>query len=176
MNWEAIGAIGEILGALGVVITLAYLATQIQQNTLTSKVESKLTAANMNSEFLDLLILHPELQQLWIKGRRGEKMETEEYIRFSNMALKSFTFFSAGHFQYRLNALEPGEWAEIYSIILYNLRGPGIQHWWNSTGRFFFSPLIVDFIDDEIAKINNGETHFDYDPRENPYGNAPDAV
>ena len=43
MNWEAIGAIGEILGALGVVITLAYLATQIQQNTLTSKVESKVS-------------------------------------------------------------------------------------------------------------------------------------
>ncbi|MDA1372383.1 MAG: hypothetical protein O2971_16680 [Proteobacteria bacterium] len=30
MNWEAIGAIGEILGAFAVVATLVYLATQIR--------------------------------------------------------------------------------------------------------------------------------------------------
>jgi len=33
MNWEAIGAIGEILGALAVFVTLIYLAVQIKQNT-----------------------------------------------------------------------------------------------------------------------------------------------
>jgi hypothetical protein len=33
MNWEAIGAIGEIMGVLAVVATLGYLAVQIKQNT-----------------------------------------------------------------------------------------------------------------------------------------------
>jgi hypothetical protein len=33
MNWEAIGAIGEVAGAAGVVATLIYLAVQIRQNT-----------------------------------------------------------------------------------------------------------------------------------------------
>ena len=32
MNWEAIGAIGELLGALAVVVSLLYLAVQIRQN------------------------------------------------------------------------------------------------------------------------------------------------
>ena len=30
MNWEAIGAVGEIIGALAVVVSLIYLATQIR--------------------------------------------------------------------------------------------------------------------------------------------------
>ena len=30
MNWEAIGALGEIVGALAVVLTLAYLAIQVR--------------------------------------------------------------------------------------------------------------------------------------------------
>ena len=30
MDWEAIGAVGEIVGAAGVLVTLAYLATQIK--------------------------------------------------------------------------------------------------------------------------------------------------
>ena len=32
MNWDAIGAISEILAAIVVVITLIYLAKQIRQN------------------------------------------------------------------------------------------------------------------------------------------------
>ena len=32
MNWEAIGAIGEISGALAVVLTLLYLARQISES------------------------------------------------------------------------------------------------------------------------------------------------
>ncbi len=33
MNWEAIGAIGEVVGGIGVIVTLGYLAVQIRQNT-----------------------------------------------------------------------------------------------------------------------------------------------
>jgi len=33
MHWEAIAAIGEVVGALGVVASLGYLAIQIRQNT-----------------------------------------------------------------------------------------------------------------------------------------------
>ncbi len=33
MNWDALGAIGEMVGALAVVITLVYLSLQVRQNT-----------------------------------------------------------------------------------------------------------------------------------------------
>lgn len=32
MNWDALGAIGEIIGAFAVVITLIYVAAQMRQN------------------------------------------------------------------------------------------------------------------------------------------------
>ena len=32
MNWEAMGAIGEVVGAAGVIITVIYLALQVRQN------------------------------------------------------------------------------------------------------------------------------------------------
>ncbi len=37
MNWEALGAIGEVGGAVAVVFTLGYLAAQIRQNTRTTQ-------------------------------------------------------------------------------------------------------------------------------------------
>ena len=33
MNWEAVGATGEVVGAVAVLITLVYFAAQIRQNT-----------------------------------------------------------------------------------------------------------------------------------------------
>ena len=33
MNWDALGAIGEIIGAIAVVITLGFLAIQIRYST-----------------------------------------------------------------------------------------------------------------------------------------------
>ncbi len=39
MNWDAIGATGEIVGAAAVVVTLFYLAIQIKQSTAVSKAD-----------------------------------------------------------------------------------------------------------------------------------------
>ena len=33
MNWDAVGAIAELAGAMGVILSLVYLAVQIRQNT-----------------------------------------------------------------------------------------------------------------------------------------------
>ena len=46
MNWEAAGAIAEIVGAAAVVITLVYLAVQFRQNALSQRatVEQQIAA------------------------------------------------------------------------------------------------------------------------------------
>jgi len=35
MNWEAVGALGELIGALVVIITLVYIAIQVLASTAT---------------------------------------------------------------------------------------------------------------------------------------------
>jgi hypothetical protein len=49
VNWEAIGAIGEVLGAAAVVATLGYLAVQIRKKSRAVKnsaAQSMLSEAN----------------------------------------------------------------------------------------------------------------------------------
>jgi hypothetical protein len=50
MNWQAIGAIGEIGGAVAVLVSLIYLATQIRQNTkmMRSSAKQELTISTQN--------------------------------------------------------------------------------------------------------------------------------
>ncbi len=49
MNWEAIGAIGEVLGAAGVIASLVYLAVQIRQNTRSTRRASARQTGEMNA-------------------------------------------------------------------------------------------------------------------------------
>jgi len=50
MNWEAIGAVGELLGAAAVFLSLLYLAVQIKANTKSSETASR---QNVAIEFRD---------------------------------------------------------------------------------------------------------------------------
>ena len=50
MNWEAIGAVGEILGAIAVLVTLIYLATQIKQHTLATRAVTNSAYAEAGRE------------------------------------------------------------------------------------------------------------------------------
>ncbi len=75
MNWEAIGAIGELIGAIGVILTLGYLAFQIRQNTqqLAQNERSSIAAAVYSSatvlrENRKSVFENPEITEMWLKG------------------------------------------------------------------------------------------------------------
>ena len=58
MDWDALGAIAELAGALGVIASLIYLGTQIRHNTRASSVEAKLATTGMLTEFTYALGRH----------------------------------------------------------------------------------------------------------------------
>ena len=49
MNWEATGAIGEVVGAAGVIASLMYLAVQIRQNTKSVRRASARQSSEKNA-------------------------------------------------------------------------------------------------------------------------------
>lgn len=55
MNWEAIGAVGEIIGAMAVVLSLIYLAIQVRQNSNMARAESRLRVVASYREFSNAL-------------------------------------------------------------------------------------------------------------------------
>ena len=50
MDWEAIGAIGEIIGAIAVLLTIVYLADQIKQNTKAVKAATQQAISDATTE------------------------------------------------------------------------------------------------------------------------------
>lgn len=75
MNIQDLGALGEVVGAIAVVVSLIYLATQIRQNTrqISMSVESARLAAfertvESSNQAREILFTNPEIADLFLRG------------------------------------------------------------------------------------------------------------
>ena len=61
MNWDALGAIAELLGAIAVFLTLAYLAIQVRQNSRGLEEQNKFSAAQIMQSKTDTFMTYCSL-------------------------------------------------------------------------------------------------------------------
>jgi hypothetical protein len=95
----------------------------------------------------------PDLNQLMLKGRKSlDALSPDEYQQFSNMSLKAFWFFSAGHFQFRRGTISESDWFEILAVIRYWVHSPGCAAWWERLGRSMYGNDFVAFIHSELTQ------------------------
>ena len=80
MNWEAIGAMGEIAGALAVVASLLYVAGQIRQSNRLSASESGFAFIAESNRCLEWAST-PEMIDLLAKLRSETELTPHEEIR-----------------------------------------------------------------------------------------------
>ena len=84
MNWEAIGAVGELIGAAAVVLTLVYLSLQMRQNTLMLRSQSRRQVLEGLTTDTERVLLNPHLKAIWKKYLRDEVLsEDEEFDMFA---------------------------------------------------------------------------------------------
>ena len=81
MNWEAIGAVAELLGALGVIATLVYLSIQIRQNTRMMKSTALQSIADTAVGISTTLATDPMLATSLIRAVNDEELEEDEKLR-----------------------------------------------------------------------------------------------
>ena len=97
MNWEAVGAIGEIVGAAAVLATLYYLATQIKiQNRQLQKSNDHAraqTSVNINDQLLDVfdvLMRDSDFVKIYSKGLNNQPLDEFEAVKFSSFITRMF--------------------------------------------------------------------------------------
>lgn len=89
MNWEAIGAIAELLGAAGVILTLAYLAKQIRISNRASKQAAEQHLLDNTNTWVGRLAENNDLSLLWIRGSKNDSSLTEgDWVRFGALCLE----------------------------------------------------------------------------------------
>ena len=83
VSWEAIGAIGEVAGAFGVILTLIYLAIQLRQNTKASQITAVQNSVENSARFSELVAEddHPG-RTFWVGLSNPEELNASEMRKF----------------------------------------------------------------------------------------------
>ncbi|MEM7283339.1 MAG: hypothetical protein AAF438_17110 [Pseudomonadota bacterium] len=79
MNWEAAGAIGEIVGGVAVLVTLIYLAVQVRQAKSQLNLAAYQEAEKLFSEPSNALSASPELAKAIAMASSDKHQDLEEW-------------------------------------------------------------------------------------------------
>ena len=140
MNWEAIGAVGEILGALGVIISLGYLAGQIRGNTRALRRTASHDAVSGLNHWFAEVTRSTEFAATFSRGLEGfGSLSPEEASWFRIMLFQFFKVAEDMHFQYVEGVLDDGQWEGWSFLYGQYLASPGGREYW-ALVRPMFSP------------------------------------
>jgi len=112
VNWEAIGAIGEVVGAVAVVLTLVYLAVQLRQNTNALKTNTWQSIQDAEQRFDEFLSRDHHLLEVWIKGHQDRNSLSEsEQLQFFLLNKQLLDQFQTHHYHYEKGMIDEDLWS-----------------------------------------------------------------
>ena len=143
VNWEAISAIGQIVGALAVVISLIHVAREIRSNARAARMASTETFIR----YLGQLAEHPHLRELYYRGIHNfDSLEGADLVGFSSLMHGAFRNNEEMYHLHAKGHLEEDVWRGWEAVIRDINAYPGVQAWWRSRSHWF-SEKFVKFVD-----------------------------
>ena len=154
INWESIGALAELAGSIGVILTLVYVAAQIKHATVGMRVSAKQEMTRQYGEFADLVIKDVDLVELYSAGNAGKELDPTQRLRYFTMMEKATWQFSSMFFQQCHQQLPPEEWHQAKMLIQRTCTSPGYRKWWSTNGKRY-EPGFADYIDDLQSSVDS---------------------
>ena len=157
MNWEAVGAIAELVAALGVIVSLIYLAKQIGTNSeniaQNTKVLLSNTDMNSNQTILELYgsqTGNRELAELTLRGHLSPNaLNAIEQYQYGFVLLSLFESHQTFYVQFQHGNARPEIWHYYEQRFSDVCALPGAIQWWRKNN----TPFIPEFVNYVNAKI-----------------------
>jgi hypothetical protein len=142
VNWQAIGAMGELVGGIAVILTLLYLAAQIRQNTISNRQTALQTISVQNAEWLSLIVQDEDVARIFRSGQYDlESLENEDAVRYGMLMTQFCRVFDTQYHQYLSGALTEDLWVSSERSIAFVMNRKGSKLWWSRYGNQFSDPF-----------------------------------
>lgn len=165
MTLQDVGNIGELVGAIGVIASLAYLAMQVRQNTHQIESNTRATRAASYQAMIDLissmnlsLSSNPEFTDLMLRARHQvEPLTPAEEIRWRTWVTAMLLQVENVHYQHGAGTLEASRVRVAMPMLDYYMQFPRTRVVW-ATMRDRFEPPFRDEVDAMAARAAQSPT------------------
>jgi hypothetical protein len=147
MSLEDLGNIGEFVAAVGVIISLIYLAVQIRQNTRSLRAGAFQQYRQQSAE-LSRLLAEPDMASVYRTGLDSPgQLTEEERTRFEAMMVFAFNSSENFFLLRKMGLLDDTLWAGGRTAYLrWLLRHDGAREWWRRN-RKMMSPAFCEYLE-----------------------------
>jgi hypothetical protein len=147
MTWDALAAIAGSLGAIGVILTVVYLAIQVRKNTLATHSQTYYLATAALAEMAALIASNRELTHVYRIGMSTPDQSSEdESLQFALIGVSQFRRYENLFYQYRAGLVDEDFWIAHRENILWFFHRPGMQMWWKEK-RLAYSKGFREFLE-----------------------------
>ncbi len=138
MNWEAIGALGEMIGAGAVVTSLIYLAIQIRGRNSEARTAGMHAVSEGFRDSIGSLAEIPHVAKIWIKSNEDPNSLTdEELVQMFAVAQRNFRVWEEAFGLYRNGRLDENIWEGITKQYASFLSHRGFRHVWEFRCEYY---------------------------------------
>ena len=155
MNWDAIGAIAEVVGTIAILMTLVYLAVQMRSANKQRELESFRQNWDGINQCCEMLSQSPERASIVNRGRESlSNLNDDDRLVFEHIHIRMLNTIEAWYLTL-LKTSPPGAYRDqqmdnISSVISYWFDYPGARDIWH-TVKHTFVP-VQQFVDDNISE------------------------
>lgn len=154
VNWRAIGAIGEIAGAIGVILSLVYLGRQIHHQNRESRIQSVNELTRQWNDFLGVLTEHRDLCETWLQGMTSfHDLDPPRLVQFSACIGRLFRIYESLWQHNAEDRLTREMWHGVESAMQDAMSYPGVRAWWPTRAHWYHTAFI-EHIDGRFAEID----------------------
>ena len=144
MNIMELGAIGELVGGIAVVVTLLYLAVQVRQGTVQARQDAVVSAAKQFPIQLCTLTESAENVDLLRNGLRDfDSLPPNEAARFNSLLLGLFSAFASVVDVHRAGLVPIDEFKATEGNFVRFIKTPGGRQWWDQTKGIYPERLVA---------------------------------
>ena len=155
MNWEAIGAVGEVVGAVAVVVTLIYLTVQLRQNTQSAQNASWQSITRQLSDLDVTEAVDPELSTFFkIAEESPEDISPEQYWKFTRLAQPRLGAIEYAYLASKKGTIDDFFWEAIHPYTKHLMRKPGYRKFWMEFKADMYHPDFIEFVDQMIVEMD----------------------
>ncbi|MDH3270193.1 MAG: hypothetical protein OEN56_02600 [Gemmatimonadota bacterium] len=159
---QALGNIGEFVGAIGVVVSLVYLARQMIHNTASVRAASYNSMVENSIRLLEHAFRDSEFAEFLARAERDPGSLTgAERVRWDSYMTAVFRHFGNMQYAHRVGTLDRQMW-ESYRATLKD--GLTTESWaeWFRQHRHLFSSGLGDQVDAVLAEIESEKALVDH--------------
>ncbi len=159
MNWDAIGAVGEWAGAIVVIATLFYLATQVKQSQKMEKAVAQRDLLQRVADWNQRLNCAETFDDFTL-GLRDYSNASVTVQRCVNAYVAEFVFITEAALNMRQDGFfSDGTWDGIEGGALALVRTPGGRQWWDYA-QHFIGHEIVQHINQRLGETADDAPDF----------------